>query len=204
MQQEKNQVSTETNQSIDSTQNSVQTPVQNPMQNSSQTSAQNQTLEQNIKNTFNLVSAMMNADNVDNQTRTAITSMINLTLNSETYITTIREQVKTIISDGIFNQNDFPAVLSIVVNSKAFLKNVFANSATIVSNLDMHILKYIIYAVIHFVMVLENSNPEIVASFDTMFSPLWNLVSINPHELVEDISIITNKCFSCFPCIKKK
>ena len=159
---------------------------------------ENQSLNQNIANTCNLVSVMMNTDNVNQQTRNAVTEMINLILNSDTYITLVREQIKTIISDGTFDQNDLPAVLTIVLQSKTFLRTVLSQTALITTNLNMNTLKYVIYAIIYFVMTLENANPAVITSFNTTFSPLWNLVSIDPQEFVSDVSVITHKCFPCF------
>ena len=164
-------------------------------------STQNQSLDQNITNTCNLVMSMMNADGVVQQTRTAIMGLVTLTLNSDTYIDSVRQQINTIISGGNFNQNDIPAVLTIILQSKSFLQSALSTGATTATSLDMSTMKYVIYAVIHFVMVAENVNPAIVTSLDTTFSALWNLVAINPQELVSDVSTITHKCF---PCLFKK
>jgi hypothetical protein len=159
---------------------------------------QTQSLEQNIINTCNLVTSMMNADIVNQQTLTGVTSIVNQILKSDTYIASIRSQVKTIIVDGVFDQKDLPAILTIVLESKAFLRTTLATGATIATNLDMGVMKYVVYAIIHFVMCLENTNSVSIASFDSTFSPLWNLVAFNPQELASDVSTISHKCFPCF------
>ena len=159
---------------------------------------QNQSSDKNTKKICDLVLSMMNVDNIAQQTRDAIIAMVELTLNSDTYIVLIRQQVMAIISDGTVNQNDLPAILTIVLQSKVFLQSILASGVKIAVNLDMSTLKYIIYAVIHLVMILENANPVVIISLETSFSPLWNLVSINPLELVSSVSIITHKCFPCF------
>jgi len=159
---------------------------------------ENQTVEQNLKTTCELVETMMNTDGVNDKTKTAIMTTVKLALSSDEYVDLIRQQVKAIISDSVFNQNDLPAVLIIVLQSKAFLRRVLSNGAKIAVNLDLGMLKYIVYAVIHFVMVLEKTNSTSVASLDVTFSPLWDLVAINPQELSADLSTITHKCFPCF------
>jgi hypothetical protein len=161
-----------------------------------------QTLQQNVVNTCNLVSTMMTTDNLDQQTATAVNEMLKLVLNSDAYINSVRQQVKTIIADGNFNQNDIPSVLTIVLQSKAFLQTTLNSGAKITVNLNMSTLKYVIFGVLHFVMVLEKANPALITSLDTTYSPLWNLVAVDPQQLSSDVSTITQGCFPCFS--KKK
>jgi hypothetical protein len=151
----------------------------------------------NITDTCTLVTTMMNTDNVSPATQSSILSMVNLALNSNTYIASITQQVKNINADGKFNQNDIPAVLMIILQSKAFLQTAISGSANVATKFDVASLKYIVYAVIHFVMVAENVDLVVVQSIDVSFSSLWNLVAINPVELAADIKILTNKCFPC-------
>ena len=151
----------------------------------------------NITDTCTLVTSMMNTDNVSPATQASILSMVNLALNSNTYIASITQQVKNINADGKFNQNDIPAVLMIILQSKAFLQTAINGSANVATKFDVASLKYIVYAVIHFVMVVENVDLAVVQSIDVSFSSLWNLVAINPVELAADIKILTNKCFPC-------
>lgn len=165
-------------------------------------------MSNNIKNiiddTNNLIILMMNEDQVDNNIRTEVLALVNLTLTAEKYIKTIKEQIKLITADGVFNQNDIPAVLNIIIQSKLFLHSVLASGTTTIHNLDMSIMKYIIFAVLHFVLVVENANPTIITSVDSTFSSLWTLIAFNPKELMTDVSSLTQNCFPClFKSTKK-
>ena len=157
--------------------------------------------ETNIAQTTKMVTTMMNEDNVNEQTRTAVLSMINLALSSEQYINTIKQQVKLITVDGVFDQKDIPSILTIVLQSKTFLQSVLNNSASVANNLNMHILKYVIFAVIHYVLSVEQPNSSAIASLESTFSTLWTLVAFNPQELMTDVRTLSNKCF---PCLARK
>jgi hypothetical protein len=155
-------------------------------------------MEQEILKTLEEVKNIMTSDNTNEETKKAVTEIIKIILNSNTYINSIKDQVKTIIEDKKIDEKDIPTILTIVLQSKLMIREIIMSSSIITININMDTTKYIIYSIIHFILVVEKVNLETIYSFNKNFSLLWKLVAFEPKELVTNIKKITNKCFPCF------
>jgi len=159
-------------------------------------------IDKNINSTCDLIVGMMNADNVKQKVQTSVLSVVKLALNSNMYIGGITYQVKSIIADNKFDQNDIPAILKIIFQTKAFLQTAVGNAANIAVTFNAGSLKYIIFGVIHYILITENTDPVLVQIIDTTFSTAWDSFILDPEQLANDVAVIANKCFPC--CGKSK
>ena len=150
-----------------------------------------------INTTCNSIITLMNMDYVQPAVQTSILAVVKLVLNSNMYIGGIKYQIHSIIADGKFDQNDIPALLTIIIQSKMFLQTAIGNGANVALTYNTSTLKYIIFGVIHYILIAENTNPLLVQNIDTTFSNLWNLVVIDPAQLALDTAVIASHCFPC-------
>lgn len=154
-----------------------------------------------IEETCTAVKTLMNNDMFDINKQTSVITLINIVLNSNDYVNLIKGKVKEIKSDGKFDANDIPNVLLIILQSKAFLNTTIKAGSVATNTFKMDSLKYVVYAVIHFILLIEKVDPEFIKNIDASYSPLWEIIAFDPKELVINVSNTWRKIFPC--CFSK-
>lgn len=141
-----------------------------------------------VTDTQTAVTAMMVADAFTKTDQSVILSAFAAVIAEEAYVNTIITAIKQIMEDHAFTAADLPNVLVIMSASQAALARVITDSVSLATSLKSESMKYIIYGVMRFVFVSQ-SIPT--TELDTMFSPLWALIAIDPSA----IAVKVKKCF---------
>jgi hypothetical protein len=159
------------------------------------------TINQNLSITCDAVVSMMNDDNFDQSKRAAIMTIIKATIRSESYVNSVKDQIKKINEDGQFDAKDLPHILIIIAGSKDFLSATIRDGVELKSTLKLDSMKYITFGVIYFVMLMEKIDPIILEEVKVSYSSLWNLISFDPKDLLIKADGCWRKCFPCcFKC----
>jgi len=159
------------------------------------------TITQNLSNTIDAVAGMMNNDKFDQGKRAAIMTIIKVTLASDGYINSVKDQIKKIEEDGKFNSKDLPHVLIIVAESKQFLSATIRDGVDLKSTLKLDSMKYITFGIIYFVMLMENVEQLVLDDVKNSYSSLWDLIVFNPKDLLIKADGCWRKTFPCcFKC----
>ena len=148
------------------------------------------TFETQLVNTQKAMTLMMDTDAYPQTNRSVINSAFLAITQSKSYIDKIRSEIQQINADGAFTIADVPNVLLIIAQSQATLNLVISNSVNLKTSLRQDAMKYIIYGVFHFVLLVENV-PTI--ELDATFGALWTLVAFNPTSVV----VGAKSLFSC-------
>lgn len=163
-------------------------------------------LEKAMNDSCNSVKIMMDNDNYDVSKRTMIITAINTAVTSSDYINSIKKDINQIKADGKFDANDLPSVFSIIFRSQKFLATTLKNGMIVTSNFDSGSMKYVVYGIIHFVMLTQNIDQSIIDQLTTAYTPLWELVAINPKDLLIKVDscwrTVFPCCFACGCCKK--
>ena len=119
------------------------------------------------------VATLCNADNQQNTG--AIQNVVSVVLKTDTFISQIENDVLDIVKNG-FGTDDIPAVINLVIQSEQYVQTI---ESTAMTNLVLDlatILKYVIYGLIDWIMLSQNSSE--INDFKTSFSTLWSLVQL--------------------------
>jgi len=99
-------------------------------------------------------------------------------LQNNTYINTIKTEMRSIMSDCKIDIADLPHMLNIVLISKPVLSK-FINSKTTITQIHM---KYIIYGIMVFALLLLDVQDDALNLIFAMYPSLWNIVEFNPNN----------------------
>ncbi len=159
------------------------------------------TVSQNLNLACDAVVGMMNDDKYDQSKRAAIMTIIKATLKSDSYINSVKDQIKKINEDGQFDAKDLPSILIIITESKAFLAATIQDGVDLKSTLKLDSMKYITFGVIYFVMLIEKVDPIILDETKVVYSSLWDLIAFDPKQLLIKADSCWRKTFPCcFKC----
>jgi len=151
--------------------------------------------------TLDAVKAMMIFDNYDESKKATVLTAINIATNAADYVNMLKEQVKKIKADGKFDSNDLPYVFSIIINSRAYLVSTVKNGMNVTSTIKLDSTKYIVFGVLHFVMVTENVDPQVIQQTIDFYPALWDLIAIDPKDFLIKADSFWRKAFPCcFVC----
>ena len=158
-------------------------------------------INQNLSTACDAVVSMMNDDKFDQGKRAAIMTIIKAVLRSDSYINSVKDQVKKINEDGQFNAKDLPYIFLIIAGSKDFLSATIRDEVELKSTLKIDSMKYITFGVIYFVMLMEKIDPIILEEVKITYSSLWDLILFDPKNLLIKADSCWRKCFPCcFKC----
>jgi len=154
------------------------------------TTSMPKTFEAQLADTQKAITLMMDIDSYPQTNRAVINSAFLGITQSKTYINQIRGNVQQIFADGKFTLADAPNVLLIIAQSQATLNLVITNSVNLQTSLKQDSMKYIIFGIFRFVLLIENVS---TVELDATFSPLWTLIAFNPA----DVAVKAKAMFSC-------
>ncbi len=148
------------------------------------------TFETQLVDTQKAMTLMMDTDVYPQTNRPVINSAFLAITQSKSYVNKIRSEVQQIIADKEFTIVDVPNLLLIIAQSQAALNLVIAHSVNLKTSLQQDAMKYIIFGVFHFVLLVENVS---TIELDATFGALWSLVAFNPSAVV----VQAKSLFSC-------
>ena len=161
-----------------------------------------ETITANLNTTSVAVTNLMTADNYPIANQSGILDIIGVVLQSTSYISSIQSQVQQIIADGKITIGDTTNILVIISTSQTYLRSVITNGTQLHTTLQLSSMKYIIYAVLYFVMLTLNAQQSEIDMLATTFGPLWSLLATYPKTLIINTETFLRKVFPC--CFKCK
>lgn len=158
-------------------------------------------VNQYLKLTSDAVVNMMTDDKYDEHKRNDIMNILSIALRSENYVNSVKGQIRKINEDGKIDSKDIPYVLVIIADSKEYLSVTIQDTIALKSTLRLDSMKYIVFGVIYFVMLMEKVDPKILMDVKEHYSALWSLLEIDPKKLLIKADSCWRKCFPCcFKC----
>lgn len=154
----------------------------------------NDTLNNNLKITTDVITEMMNKDKFDETKRNGLFNIINILTRSDEYIKLIKNAIKKINEDGKFDGKDIPSIIVIVSQSKDYISETIDESIELKTTLKLESLKYIIFGIIYFVLLVENTDQSMLIELNQYYSSLWSLIAFNPNSLLIKAKSLWKKC----------
>jgi len=148
------------------------------------------TFQAQLRDTQRAMNLMMNIDSYSEKNREVINSAFSAIVQEESYINKIKEHVHQICADGEFTIADIPDILMIIAQSQSALKLAIRNSINLKVSLEKNSMKYIVFAILHFILLVESVS---TGGLDRTFGSLWDLLAFDPSE----VSVGVKSCFSC-------
>ena len=152
------------------------------------------TLADKLTETKQAMIAIMDADSYSQTNRAIINSAFMAIATEKTYINSITSRVEQIMADKEFTMTDIPNVLIIMAQSQAALNVAITNTITLKTSLQADSMKYIVFGVLHFVLLMKDIS---TLELDITFSALWTLISINPTAIAVGAQSLFSGCSCC-------
>ena len=158
-------------------------------------------IDLNLDQTIIVIKNMMSMDNFVALPSTTVLSALNIAIQSDDYVNTVKNEVSKIKADGKFTISDVPAICIIVLKTQTLLNTTIINGIQFSTTFNLSSIKYLIFGVLYYVMLIQNVDPLVISELMVLFPAIWNLISFDPKQLV-----ITTKsnCKTIFPCCFSK
>lgn len=156
----------------------------------------------NVKSACDVAVDMMNTDNYEEKKRGAIISAIQMLLNSQDYINMIKSEINSMIKDKKIDLNDYPKLLVVITESNSYIEKMQQQAAIVKSDFDIDAMKYIIFAVIYFGLLVGNVDESSIDNFKIMYPTLWKLLKVNPNKIAKQSKSLFGKLCQSMSCKK--
>lgn len=140
-------------------------------------------MDENVVRTYVAVQALMKADDFKQSKRAVVMQVLDATLHADSFMDSIRAQLKKIKSDGEIDSRDLPSIFMILIKSRSYLKNTVANSLELRKPLRIDTMKYVLFGIVHYLMTCDNEKAETINTLRMYFDLIWDLFLLDPEEI---------------------
>lgn len=127
------------------------------------------------------IEKLMTADGMPTEDITLIKDLVNLVMGTTTYVKSVRDKVKQILSDQELTIIDIPYMTAIMMETEQQLIELMDVDKV---QFDRRYLKYVVYGILKFMVAHTDAQ---ATEFDTMFNTVWKLVEFDYSGAVNKI-----------------
>ena len=139
---------------------------------------------------MNQIDIIMKNDKEQEDNMDDVHDILRLAIRSNDFINSIKLKIDDIMLDHKLDYNDIPIIISIILESLTFLKQLNDGKY----KMNKVTSKYVIQGIILYVLSDMKIDNELITSFNILYPSLFNLISFDPKELISKVKICFGKC----------